>query len=247
MDLLAALGVAFLGSIGAVVAAGAVIYLGNRSSRFMLSLVSFATGTLLGAALLGMIPSAAEKASVTSVGGWVLAGLLIFFVAERLMLWRHAHGAAHTPHASNASGQLILIGDAVHNAMDGLAIGAAFAGGGSLGVSVAIAVIVHEVAQEVGDFAILIESGFSRDRAMFYNVLSSAGTIPAAVIAYFLADRVESVMPAFLGLAAASFLYIALADLVPRHHEQLRVRDLAWQLPLIGLGVFAIAFVRLFD
>jgi zinc and cadmium transporter len=238
VGLLAAVVFALLGSVGAVTAAGSVIYFGSRSRPLILGLVSYATGTLLAAALIGMIPAASEKTDVTTVGTWVLAGLLVFFVLERLMLLRHVHMEHHP---RRASAELILVGDAVHNVMDGIAIGAAFADGGALGVTTALAVIVHEVAQEVGDFAILLDGGFSRGRAKTYNLASSLGTIPAAAVAYLLATGVEVAVPALLGIAAASFLYIALADLVPRHHERPTALDLAWQLPLITLGILSIA------
>lgn len=226
----------FLGSVGSVAGAAGILFLGARTRVVVNLLVSYATGTLLGASLIGMLPTALDRESDDLVLGAVLAGLVAFFVLERLMLWRHRHpGEVHAK--MDASAELILVGDAVHNLMDGFAIGAAFAGGGPLGVSTALAVIVHEVAQEVGDFAVLIDTGLTRRRAMVYNVLSSATTIPATGIAYVAASQVDLVIPMVLAIGSASFLYIALADLVPRHHARRKMQDLPWEVALIAIGI----------
>lgn len=235
---------ALLGSAGAVAAGSAILLFRGRASPLLPALVSYATGTLLAASLLAMLPSALERESDSVVLGLLLGGVVLFFVLERLMIWRHRHPGGHHVRG-DASRELILLGDAVHNLMDGFAIGAAFAEGGSLGVSTAMAVIVHEVAQEAGDFAILLDGGLSRGRALVYNTLSSLTTIPAAMVAYVSASSVEQVIPVALAIAAASFLYIALADLVPRHHAEGTIRELPMELALIGLGIGTIGGLSL--
>lgn len=233
-----------LGSAGAVAAGSALLLFRGRTSPLLPALVSYATGTLLAASLIAMLPSALERESDSVVMALLLGGVVLFFALERLMIWRHQHLGGHHERA-DASRELILLGDAVHNLMDGFAIGAAFAEGGELGVSTAMAVIVHEVAQEAGDFAILLDGGLSRGRALVYNTASSLTTIPAAVIAYMAASEVERVIPVALAIAAASFLYIALADLVPRHHAERSIRQLPLELALIGAGIGTIAALSL--
>lgn len=245
MEFALALIFSVLGSAGAVAGAGGVLLLQQRLRSLIPALVCFATGTLLAASLLAMLPSALEQGPARRVLAAVLVSIVALFVLERLMIWRHRHD--DSPGHLNASGEMILFGDAVHNMMDGFAIGAAFAGGTALGVSTALAVIVHEVAQEVGDFAILLDGGLSRGKAMAYNVLSSLTTIPAAVAAYVAASSVEEVIPYTLAAAAASFLYIALADLVPRHHAHRTVRELPQELLLMGAGVAVIVLLQQLD
>lgn len=158
------------------------------------------------------------------------------------MLWRHCHEEQCEIHA--ASGELILVGDAVHNLMDGVAIGAVFAESTALGMTAAVAVIAHEVPQEVGDFAILLDSGFRDARALAYDILSSLTTLPAAAVAYLSFSAVEGATPVMLAIATASFSYIALADLVPGLNRVPGLTSLPRQLIPILAGAATIAFVR---
>jgi zinc and cadmium transporter len=245
MRLILALAFSVLGSIGAVAGAAGVLLVGQRVRVLVDLLVSYAIGTLLGASLIAMLPAALDRGSTEVVLGAVLGGLVAFFVLERLMLWRHRHNGRHEH--IDASAELILVGDAVHNLIDGFAIGAAFAEGGTLGISTALAVIAHEIAQEIGDFAILLDSGLSRRRALTYNIVSSLTTIPAAAVAFAAASFAEEVIPFVLAIGASSFLYIALADLVPRHHRRRSPADLPWEVALIGLGVGTIVAVHLVE
>ena len=232
---------ASLGSVGAVTGAAVIILTERKLTWIIGPLVGYATGTLLGGALLGMMPTALERSESRGVWWALLGGLLLFFVLERLVLWRHSHAVGHEAH--RAPGELILIGDAVHNLMDGIVIGAAFAESTALGISTSLAVIAHEVPQEVGDFAILLKSGYSRARALAYDILSSTTTIPAAIAAYYAFGAIEDAIPFVLAIAAASFLYIALADLVPQHHESRTLRSLPTQLLPILAGIATIAIV----
>jgi zinc and cadmium transporter len=162
---------------------------------------------------------------------------------EKLALWRHCHEQPCDVHTR--AGTLILTGDSFHNFVDGVAIAAAFAGSVPLGIATSVAVIAHEVPQEVGDFAILLESGYTRSRALLFNGLSSCATLPGAILTYYLLPVVSWAVPYLLSLSAASFIYIALADLVPGRRSTGGLKSLVWELALIALGMGTIYLLRL--
>jgi zinc and cadmium transporter len=214
-------------------------------------LVSFAIGTLLGAAFLEIIPHAFESGESHQVAFSILGGIFGFFVLEKLLLWRHCHTEhceVHDQHTSGQdhgrSGTLIVVGDTVHNFVDGVLIAAAFLQSIELGVVAAVAIIAHEIPQEVGDFLILLHSGYSRLRALAMNLLSSLATVLGGVLGYFGLQLVEGLEPALLGVVAASMIYVAVADLIPGLHRRPELRDTALQALLIALGIGAIALVR---
>jgi zinc and cadmium transporter len=225
-----------LGSLGSLSLAG--LFLLFRSSvrdSLIPRLISYAIGTLLGGAFLGLIPHALDHASAFPVMATVLGGIILFFVLEKMVLWRHCHVTECEVHST--AGPLILLGDAFHNFTDGIAIGAAFLGSVSLGVATALAIIVHEIPQEVGDFAILLDGGYSRSRAFAYNALSSLSTLPAAVAVYLSARTIQPAIPYLLALSAASFIYVAIGGLIPGLHEQRDLGASARQLLLILAGI----------
>lgn len=232
-----------LGSVCSVGAAGLLLLFKEAKLRSITGmLIPYAIGTLLGAAFFGMIPHALEHLPSASVLPVVLVGILIFYLLEKIALWRHCHEQPCPFHTR--AGSMILIGDAIHNFVDGVAIAVAFTASIPVGVATAVAVIAHEVPQEVGDFAILLESGYSRPRALGYNLLSSLASLPGAVATYYLLPFVQALVPYLLSLSAASFLYIALADLVPGRRAVGGMRSLLWELPLIVLGVLTILAIR---
>jgi len=236
-------GFSLLGSLGAIAGAALLMVLpAGFRSRLLPCLVSYATGTLLGAAFLGMIPTALRHAAPTVVGASVLAGIVGFFVLEKLVIWRHCHEPDCQVHGS--AGPLILVGDAFHNSLDGVVIAAAFLTSVPLGVAAALAVIAHEVPQELGDFAILLDAGYSRRRAFWYNLLSSAATLPGALLGYLYLDTARRAIPYFLAISAASFVYVALADLIPSLHRRLGVRATVTQSALLLAGIGTIAAFR---
>ena len=238
------LGLSVLGSLGAIAGAAAVLlFPAAIRTRLLPGLISYATGTLLGAAFLGMIPAALDRAPARAVSGTVLAGIVLFFVLEKFVLWRHCHESDCAAHGRPAP--LILFGDAFHNFVDGAVIAAAFLSSIPLGVATSLAVIAHEVPQEVGDFGILLDSGYDRGRALLLNTLSSAATLPGAVIAYFWLDAVQHAVPFILALSAASFVYIAAADLIPSLHRQVAPAASIRQLMLLLAGIGTIALLRL--
>lgn len=214
-------------------------------------LISYAVGTLLGAVFLELLPQAFGMAeSLERTAATVLIGILLFFVLEKLVLWRHCHEEeceAHDPpaiqHDHGRSGTMILIGDTFHNFVDGVLIAAAFLASTELGIVTAVAIIAHEVPQEVGDFLILLHSGFTRMRAMLLNVLSSAAMVLGGIMSYFALQQMQHWIPALLALAAASMLYVSVADLIPGLHRRPELHATAQQVILIALGVATIWLV----
>lgn len=244
MTLFLIIAFALLGSVCSVgFAALLLLFKGKRMLLVTASLIPYAIGTLLGAAFFGMIPHAQRQLSGEQVFPVVIAGLILFFMLEKFALWRHCHEEPCEVHTR--AGTMILIGDSLHNFVDGVAIAVAFDSSISLGVATSIAVIVHEVPQEVGDFAILLESGYSKARALWLNALSSSTTLLGAVMTFFLLPVVQPMVPYLLSISAASFIYIALADLVPGRRATGGLKSLSWELPLIALGVGTIAALRL--
>jgi zinc and cadmium transporter len=244
MNLILIIFFTLLGSICSVGIAGLLLLFKGKQLSFVTGgLIPYAIGTLLGAAFFGMIPHALLRLPSTSVLPVVMTGIIIFYVLEKFALWRHCHEQPCDVHTR--AGAMILIGDSIHNFVDGVAIAAAFAGSISLGIATSVAVIAHEMPQEVGDFVILLESGFSRSRALFFNALSSLTAILGAILTYFLLPVAQSLVPYLLSMSAASFIYIALADLVPGRRATGGLRSLAWELPLISLGIGTIVTLRL--
>jgi zinc and cadmium transporter len=217
--------------------------------------VSFATGTLLGAALLVLIPHAiemADRAMVGRIGFAMVGGILAFFLLEKWILWRHthdhdggeAHGHAHAHASQNrAAANLILIGDGIHNALDGVAIAAAFMSGTEVGIVTSIAVIAHEIPHEVGDFAILLHGGLSRARALAFNMLSGLTSVLGGVVAYFALRHALDALPYAVALAAASLLYVAMANLIPGLQRQLSVAAGLRQVILMAAGATLIFYL----
>lgn len=234
---------AALGSLGAVAAAGIILALPERLTRRLVPhLISYAIGTLLGAALLGMIPHALHDLSARRVMATVLLGLVGFYILESLVLWRHCH--EHDCPIHGAGGILILIGDAFHNFVDGLVIASAFLVSVPMGVAASLAVIAHEIPQEAGDFAILMHSGYSRRKALLLNSLSASTTLLGAWLGYVGLQAFGFAAPYILCVSAASFLYIALADLIPSRRKKKGIKDLIIELSLIAAGVATISLVQ---
>ena len=233
-----------LGSVGAILGAALVLILPEKLRKFLVNnLVSYATGTLLGAVFLGLVPKALKESSSPGILVWLLVGILFFFVMEKLILWRHCHLPECDVHAS--AGPLLLIGDAFHNFTDGVIIAGAFLLSLPLGIATGLAVISHEIPQELGDFAILLESGYSRGQALLYNTISALTTLPGALLAYFFLAHMMHMVPYILLVGAASFLYIALVDLTPYLHRRFGLADSLLQLGLILAGIATIWLLHL--
>jgi zinc and cadmium transporter len=231
-----------VGSVGAVMFSGGVLVLSSRIRATVVpALVGYATGALLGAALLGLLPQALERAPPERVFPAALVGIVLFFVLERLLIWRHCHDQDCEHH--RAAGSLLLVGDAFHNFGDGVILASAFLTSLPLGIGATLAIVTHEIPQEIGDFAILLESGYTRRAALVWNTLAAAATLPGALLGYLLLSRTLSAIPYVMAVSAASFLYIAMADLVPHLHRH-AARRFPAQLLLILAGIGTIALVR---
>ncbi len=202
-------------------------------------LVGFSVGVLLAVSFLHMLPEAIETLDAHQVGATVLAGILIFFALEKAALWRHDHheDEGHVCHSHHPAGSLIVIGDGLHNFVDGVLIAAAFLQDPALGWATTIAVISHEVPQEVGDFMVLLASGYSRTKALMLNLVSSLAAVVGGLVGWLTLSGASNVIPYILALAASSFIYIAVADLVPVLHKQRKPVDFVIQFALLGAGV----------
>lgn len=238
---LIAIGLSVLGSLGGLlVASGILLINDSRRARLVPWLVSYAVGALLGVSMLAILPEALEHLPPPRVFATLLGGILAFFVLEKLVLWRHCH--THDCEVHDGSVFPVLIGDAFHNFVDGAVIAAAVMTSVPLGVSTALAVAAHEIPQEVGDFAILLHAGYSRRRALLLNVTSGLASAAGALLALGALKLMPVVLPYCLALAAASFLYVAMADLIPGLHRGRTDAHSLRQVVLIAAGV-ATAFI----
>lgn len=236
---------------GVISVAVAAVFALNAKITQVPVLIGYAVGTLLGAAFLELLPHAFAIAdSPEKLAATILFGILLFFVLEKLVLWRHCHVEqceAHDPpqpvHDHGRSGMMIMIGDTFHNFVDGVLIAAAFLANVELGVVTALAIIAHEIPQEMGDFVILLHSGYSKIQALLLNMLSSAAMIAGGVLAYFALHTMQQWIPSLLGLAVASMLYVSVADLIPGLHRRPEIQATVQQVVLIALGVATIWLV----
>jgi zinc and cadmium transporter len=200
-----------------------------------------------------VIPHAFEHGEPHTAANAILAGILGFFLLEKLLLWRHSHEheehaheepAPSGAHADTRSGTLIVVGDTIHNFFDGVLIAAAFLQSTQLGIVTAVAIVAHEIPQEVGDFLVLLHSGYSRARAFLLNLLSSSATLIGGVLGYFALPVFRGLEPVLLGIVAAAMIYVAVADLIPGLHRRPELRATLAQTLLIAAGIGVIALVR---
>jgi zinc and cadmium transporter len=251
-----------VGGILSVIAASAFLLLPDEKRHYILPHgVSFAIGALLAVAFWGLIPeafSAVEPKDYQTLSGVILTGILGFFVLEKLLIWRHCHVETCEAHGDDphqhthkshhrhehspqqSTGALIILGDAIHNFVDGVLIGAAFLTDVKLGIVTSLAVAAHEIPQEVGDFAILLHSGYDKRKALIYNIMASMTTVLGGILAYFSLADLHAALPYFLALAASSFIYIAVADLIPSLHQKTDSKSSLQQIALILAGVLLI-------
>ena len=257
---------------GGVLSAIAAAFTLALTAAWIPRLVSFAVGALLGAVFLELLPHALEIGDTHQVMIVTLGGLLAFFLLEKLVLWRHSHGhethddaadetehdhAMHARAGGHGHGQghghdhgrtglMILIGNGVHNFCDGIVIAAAFLADAALGLAATLAIVAHAVPQQIGDFAVLVHSGYTRGRAFAYNVASGLATLAGALAAYAALADMQQALPTVLAIAAASLLYVAVADLIPSLHRRPEPIETAKQSALIAAGIDVIAVVHVF-
>lgn len=261
-----------VGGVLSVMAASIFLLLKDHHRNALLPHgISFAIGALLAVAFWGLIPEAfsvVKPEQFQVLSGTILAGILGFFVLEKLLIWRHchygslevhgydglkddhlhshghSHSHSHGRSDAKSAGALIILGDGIHNFVDGVLIAAAFLTDVHLGIVTSLAVAAHEIPQEVGDFAILLDSGYSRAKALFYNILASLTTVLGGILAYFCLEDLHESLPYFLALAASSFIYIAVADLIPSLHAKTDMRTSLEQIMLIAAGVLLICSLQ---
>ncbi|MEY3224918.1 MAG: hypothetical protein RL565_1108 [Pseudomonadota bacterium] len=236
---------ALAGTVSVLVAASFSLSL---LSKMVHSMVSVSVGILLATALLHSLPEAFTMAGVNPqlLFATLLAGLLGFFLLEKIALLRHSHhheGDGHGHHhghdaeVAGRSGWMILVGDGLHNFVDGVLIAAAFMADYQVGIFTAIAIIAHEIPQEIGDFIVLLNAGFTRTRALMYNLICGLSAVVGGVLAYFFLERAHAAMPYLLVIAASSFIYIAVSDLIPQMHRRPHWAESLRQTILIACGV----------
>lgn len=240
---LIAVGLSILGSIGGLLTASLVLLVRHDlRTRLVPWLVSYAVGTLLGASLFNLLPEALESLATRTTMYMLVAGILTFFVLEKVVLWHHCHDeedcAAHTRAAS-----LVVVGDAVHTFVDGAVIAAATLVSPALGVTTALAVAAHEIPQEVGDAAILLSAGYSRRATVGLNLASAGGGVVGAILMLAFGASAPAVIPKVLAFASGAFLYVAMADLIPSLHEGRFDAGSFRQLALILLGLVTLAII----
>jgi len=203
----------------------------KKLNRIVNYLVAIASGALLGGAFIHILPEIMEAGPQMFL--FVLFGILFFFLLEKIMYWRHCHDGECTVHAFT---YLSLIGDAVHNFIDGIIISTAFLVSVPIGISATISIIFHEIPQEIGDFAVMIYGGFSKKKALMYNFLSGATALLGAIVGYFLSS-ITGIIPILLALSAGGFIYIASSDLIPELHKTKKITASLIQFGLIIFGI----------
>jgi zinc and cadmium transporter len=226
----------------------------NLLGRIVRHLVSVSVGLLLGTALLLVLPEAFESGvEPQRLFGLLLGGLLFFFLLEKAELYRHGHhheGDGHEHHhhfdaeQAGRGGWTVLVGDSIHNFCDGVIIAAAFLTDVRLGVVTALAIVAHEIPQEVGDFIVLLNAGFSRRKALLYNLLSGLASVLGGVLGYLVVGPSKALFPYLLVAASSSFIYVAVADLLPQLQRRLPLRETLSQLGLIGVGLAMVLAVQ---
>src|SRR5262252_1988180 len=207
--------------------------------RWISTLVSYAVGAMLGAAFLDLLPEIFEKTKDPArAAGFILLGLLAFFILEKLFQHRHHHH-----HGEERVGWMIVFGDSFHNFTDGVIIAGAFLADVKVGVVTAIAIIAHEIPQEIGDFLVLLHSGFGRNKALLWNAVSGLAAVVGGVAAFFALSAVSGWLPEILAFAAASRIYVAVAGLMPGLHKRTGLGGSRAQVGFIALGIATIWIV----
>jgi zinc and cadmium transporter len=224
---------------------GGIIVISHKRLASLIAKLAtpFAAGTLLGAAFFDLLPEALEHGAEFAALRWAVAGMVAFFLLEQYLDWFHNHHEHKGPDRRPPTVALVIIGDSIHNLIDGMVIGAAFLVSPALGASTTLAVAAHEIPQEIGDFGLLVKLGVRRRRVIAFNVLSALFTVAGALLAYYGGSRWSLPMEALLGVAAGMFVYIAASDLIPTIHARSKGRFARFEAALLILGVLMIAVV----
>jgi len=206
--------------------------------------LSLASGTMLGTAFLHLLPESLVTNPKNALP-LTCAGVLIFFILEKFLIWRHCHlHQHHEDFARPTAAKMILVGDSIHNFIDGIIIASSFMAGRDVGITVTTAIVLHEIPQELSDFGVLIHGGYTVRNALLFNLLSGGCALIGATLAYFFLASIPVLQTYFLPLAAGGFLYIALADLIPQLHGNLNFRQTLEQILLLTLGIILIVILK---
>jgi zinc and cadmium transporter len=216
----------------------ALILKTKNLNKILLGMVGFSAGALMGGAFLHLLPEALAETKAITVGIFLLIGFSTFFIIERVLHWHHCHKGTCEVHTLS---YMNLIGDAVHNFIDGVIIAISYIADVRLGIVTTVAIIAHEVPQEIGDFGVLIYGGFSKTKAIIYNFISALTAVVGALIGYFLSENVTGIIPAILPFAAGGFIYIAASDLIPELHKEPNIKK-----SMMSFGFFIIGIILMF-
>lgn len=240
MELIKILLALFTASIGSLLIASSMLLLNDKHLQKVSSYFLYtASGILLGAAFLGMIPKAIELLEPQKVTAFVLLGILILFALEKFVLWRKCPDE-NCERSNNASTSVALIGDVFHHIIDGIVITSSFMVSTEVGITVTISIVFHEIPKGLGDLSILIKNGLSRKKAFWYKMMTVSLAVFFGLIAFFLSSNIKTITPYVLSFSAASFLYLSLAELIPEMHRKSTLKDSISQISFILLGVFII-------
>lgn len=221
---------------------GILIFLKKKTlNKFLFYLVSFAAGTLLGAAFLDLLPEVIEEGFNGFIPLLILAGILSFFILEKFLHWHHHH--TEHEHETHAFTYLNLVGDGIHNFLDGAVIAASFMTDTGIGIATTIAIIAHEIPQEIADFSVLIYGGFSKMKALVYNFLTALTAMIGALLTYFFSSAIEGSHTYIAAFAIGGFVYIAGTDLIPEIQKEKNARKSLLQLLMLALGIALIWIV----
>lgn len=244
--LLAFASVAFVSCIS-LIGVATISIAAEKLQRAALLLVSFAAGALFGDVFFHLLPELAEEGGLNArTAVWILAGIAALFVIEKIIHWRHCHlpeseGHIHPLAVTN------IVGDWLHNCLDGLIIGASYLASLPVGIATTVAIILHEIPQEISDFAVLLHSGLSKRRALLLNFISALGAVFGAAVALFAGSMSAGATAALIPLSIGAFIYIAGADLIPELHKELQVKKSILQFAMLVSGMAVMALLLLLE
>jgi len=242
MNFVWALGASIIVSLISFVGVISLLLKENLLSKILLLLISFSAGALIGGAFLHLIPEAAEKSVHGEVYLFVIVGFILFFILEKYLHWRHCHKGKCEIHTFT---YLNLVGDGVHNFIDGLIIGSSFVININFGIATSFAIIMHKIPQEIGDFGVLVYGGLNKNKALFYNFLSALTAILGTIIGFVLANISDNFLKLLMPMAAGGFIYIASCDLIPELHKQQDLKKATISMVVFILGVAFMYFAAL--
>ena len=235
---------AFLISLGSLVGIFTLAVNKEKLSRVLLFLVALSAGTLMGGAFLHLLPEAVENLSPQILFSTVLVSFILFFLIEKIFHWRHCHKGECDTHTF---GSMNLVGDAIHNFIDGLIIAAAFASGTGLGIATSLAVALHEIPQEIGDFGVLLHAGFNRKKALLANFAVASTSLLGVLIGFYISDHVDNLIVYLIPFAAGGFIYIAASDLMPEIRKETNLKKSLVSFGTFILGVSIMYFTSLLE